>query len=483
MLAKHFAVVAIPLGRPEIVAFLQPPQPRPRGQRLAVIGQRPTPAAVQAWCRRLATSSTPTIADLLAIDDPTGHLLELPTDRLVPYEFLADPAYLTRNLGGWAAIYFNVIALPDGRDDPVLKLCEVLADYGPTIRAFGADADLVAARLDAETGCDVPTLAHTFVRLEGMREAAPDLATFIERLYAELGSGTRFESIASEPLPDIVLYDALMAAMVDLELERRAALARFDEHVAAAIAERQRAWIARSGLRLLLKGEYIMGRHRRSTVLLAPELGVVVKQPAPEPFHEVALAAREYAGQPENWPRLTGDAALVTPRGRLRLVVEEDLVPKLGALLGHAARLSTLLGLIVEPFVAGKTSQELVLTEASRLDADLYAEYVVHQQVCELLGVENGDWHAANFICREHDGVLVHIDWGAARPLRADEQNDSGRRARLDQVANIGFSFHDPALARRVAQLHSELLATPVRLAAIQERARRIIGQAGGPGV
>ncbi len=476
MMSNRFAVIAIPLGRPDVVAALQPPRAVPRGTPLAVIGQRPTPLAVHAWCRRLAGADPPTVADLLAIDDPKNHLVSLPTDRLVPVEFLADPEYLTRNLGGWAAIYFNVASLPNVGGDPVKAAIEVLAEYGDSIRCFGADPTLVAARLNEETDCDVPTLADAFVHLERMREAAPDLATFIERLYAEISSGERFNSLVSEPLPDVLLYDALMAAMVDLELERRAALARFDEAAAAAILERQRAWQAQSGLRLLLKGEYIMGRHRRSTVLLAPALGVVVKQPAPEPFHEVELAAREYEGQPENWPRLTEDGALVTPRGRLRLIVEEGLVPKLGNLLGHQARLSTLLGLIVEPFVAGKTSQELVLAEPARLAADLYAEYVLHQQICELLGIENGDWHAANFIRRDGDGMLVHIDWGAARPLRADELTDDARRARLDQVANIGFSFHDPALARRVEQLHAELLAAPERLAAIRERARAIVG-------
>jgi hypothetical protein len=475
-MSNRFAVIAIPLGRPAVVAALQPPQPFPRGTPLAVIGQRPTPLAVHAWCRRLAAADPPTVADLLAIDDPHNHLVSLPTDRLVPIEFLADPEYLTRNLGGWAAIYFNVAALPDVSGDPVKAAVEVLAEYGDGIRCFGADPALVAARLSDETDSDVATLADALVRLERMREATPDLATFIERLYVEISSGERFNSLVSEPLPDVMLYDALMAAMVDLELERRAALARFDHSVAAAIAERQRIWLARSGLRLLLKGEYIMGRHRRSTVLLAPALGVVVKQPAPEPFHEVELAAREYDGRPENWPRLTEDGALVTPRGRLRLLVEEDLVPKLGRLLGHQARLSTLFGLIVEPFVAGKTSQELVLAEPSRLDAELYAEYVLHQQVCELLGVENGDWHAANFIRRDSDGVLVHIDWGAARALRADELTEVGRRARLDQVANIAFSFHDPALAQRVEQLHAELLADPERLAAIRERAHMIVG-------
>jgi hypothetical protein len=476
MMSNRFAVIAIPLGRPAVVAALQPPRAVPRGAPLAVIGQRPTPIAVHAWCRRLAAANPPTVADLLAIDDPGNHLVSRPTDRLVPIELLADPEYLTRNLGGWAAIYFNVAALPSIGGDPVLAAIEVLAEYGADIRCFGADPSLVAARLNEETDCDVVMLADAFVRLERMREAAPDLATFIERLYVEISSGERFNSLLSEPLPDVMLYDTLMAAMVDLELERRAALARFDRSVAAAIAERQQAWQARSGLRLLLKGEYIMGRHRRSTVLLAPELGVVVKQPAPEPFHEIALAARTYDGRTENWPRLTEDGALVTPRGRLRLLVEEGLVPKLGKLLGHQARLSTLLGLIVEPFVAGKTSQELVIAEPFRLDADLYAEYVLHQQVCELLGIENGDWHAANFICRADADVLVHIDWGAARPLRADELTDAGRRARLDQVANIGFSFNDPALARRGEQLHAELLAAPERLAAIRARARAIVG-------
>ena len=74
--------------------------------------------------------------------------------------------------------------------------------------------------------------------------------------------------------------------------------------------------------------------------------------------------------------------------------------------------------------------------------------------MCEALGVENGDWHSANLIVGESDGKLVHIDWGAARPLRDGELTESGRKARLDQVRNIAYSFHDESLAARTLHLH-----------------------------
>lgn len=224
-----------------------------------------------------------------------------------------------------------------------------------------------------------------------------------------------------------------------------------------------------------MKGEYIVGRHRRSTVLIAPELGVVVKQPAPEPFHEVKLGAVTYQGEPENRPFLVRDGALVTPRGRLRLVVEEGIVPRLHELFRHEMYFSTLLGLTIEQFVAGPTVQEWVLADPARMTADLYDVFVLHQQGCELLGVENGDWHAANFIRRENDGEFVHIDWGAARPLRADELTPAGRMARLNQVQNIAYSFHDEALAARVLHLHRALLADEARLAAVQQQAQQLL--------
>jgi hypothetical protein len=89
--------------------------------------------------------------------------------------------------------------------------------------------------------------------------------------------------------------------------------------------------------------------------------------------------------------------------------------------------------------------------------------------------VENGDWHAANFIRRASDDEIVHIDWGAARPLRENELTENGRLARFNQVKNIAFSFHDDGLARRVLALHEALAGDGERLAQLRARAEKMV--------
>ncbi len=476
----RYRVLAIPLNRPEIVDFLQPVRPESRGQAVRIIGQRPTRAAEAAWVNRL-NGAEPTLADLLALDDPHGHLVNAATDRLIPAEKLGDARFLTNNLGGWAPIYFAVAGLAGDLEttaDPLLKQAEVMADYGETIRYFGADPIQVQARLEVETGlAEVGRLAHCFARLQQVRQGGPAEASYaaVERLYDELISKRHFGRPGQRPIPPLLLYDALLGEMVRIETARRQALADGSPERAEAIA----AWLEEkrqaTGLQLILKGEYIVGRARRSTVLIAPELGIVVKQPGPEPFHEIKLAARIYRETAENWPYLTGDGALVTPRGRMRLIVEEDLLPQISRVFDFQLAVSALMGLTVEEFVPGQTVQQMVLDQPERLTAELYDAFVLQQQVCELLGIENGDWHSANFMHRPRDGRLVHIDWGAARPLRPQERTPQGRLQRLNQMRNIAFSFHDQRLAERVLYLHEALVGDDARLAQIREKAQALV--------
>jgi hypothetical protein len=209
-------------------------------------------------------------------------------------------------------------------------------------------------------------------------------------------------------------------------------------------------------------------------VLIAPELGVVIKQPGHEPLHEIELQSKFAMGRHENWPVTTHDGAVVTSRGRIRLTVEENILPRLNRAFGHPVRLCTLLGLSIESFVVGKTVQDLVLGDHSQLTPQLYEEIVLHQQVCEVMGIENGDWHAPNFVRRAANGEIVHIDWGAARPLRPDELTPEDRLARINQVSNMAFSFKDPDLAKRLKSFHAELLANKARMARLRRRAEAI---------
>lgn len=470
---ERFAVLAIPLNRPDVRRFLYSASTEPRGAPLYILGQRPTEPAEQRWLERLASSPAPTVNELLAIDDPRAHLVQTWTDRLVPAEFLDEREFLTRNLGGWTPIYFAVVGLASERpDDPLLQQAEVLTNYGDTIRAFGAEPQQVERRLSEEVGLGPAEAADSLIDLHRVQEQMQgDRVARIEYLYAALAGG---ESPAA---PRLLLCDALMGELVRLEVARRQLVANGKPAAAERIERQQQMWRDEYGLHLILKGEYIAGRHRRSTIVIAPELGVVIKQPAPEPFHEIVLGAKVYEGKPENWPRTTRDGAVVTPRGRLRLVLEENVVPRLNRALGHGVRFSSLLGLIVEDFVTGPTVQEYVLADPDRLTAALYEKIVVTQQVCEVLGVENGDWHSANFIMKG-DGSLVHIDWGAARPLRDDELTPAGRRARLNQVKNIAFSFHDDGIAAAVKRLHNRLVGDDAWLARVRRQAREYAGKA-----
>ncbi len=478
----HFAVLAIPLSRPAVVQFLSTKaQSR---TAVAIIAQRPTLAAQKQWLTHLAAQKHPTIAHLLRIDDPHNYLHQTTTDRLVPAQFLRENGFLTRNLGGWHAAYFGIFGLPrPWPPDPMLDNAQMLADYGPTIRYFGADPALVAARLETEMGQGVMETAVALQHLAWQRPATTQpnpsqIADYIELVYAQIISGRHFATATQPPIPRPLLLDELLDWLTRLELRRRHAEARGDQVTVEQIAAWQHAQRDATGLLFILKGEYIVGRHRRSTVLIAPELGVVIKQPGPEPFHEIQLNAQTWRGQPENWPYLTHDQSLVTPRGRIRQVLEEGLIPRLHKALHHPMQFYSLLGLTVEPFVAGPTTQALVLGDPVTLTPQLYETYIFHQQVAEALGVENGDWHSANFVVRQGDGEIVHIDWGAARPLRPEELTPVGKLARLNQVQNIAYSFHDAGLATRVTQLHTDLLADGARLAHLQARARTLVDQA-----
>lgn len=474
--ALRYSVLAIPLNRAAVIDYLLTPQPASHGADLAILGQRPTAAAERRWIDHLHAVPVPAADDLLRIDHPANHLRRTQTDRLVPVQFLREPDFLTRNLGGWSPIYFAVTGLPQPWcADPLLEHATVLVDYGPDIRAFGADPVQVAARLGDEVGLTAPQVAGALQWLHAQRPPGPvtpdEIANHAELLYAHIAEGARMGPPGMPPIPQPLLLDELLGWLVRLELAKRDAEARGNAETAVAIATWQAAQAEATGLRLILKGEYIVGRHRRSTVLIAPELGVVVKQPGPEPFHEIVLGAHTHNGTAENWPTLTHDKSLVTPRGRIRQVIEEGLIPRLHQVLHHPMDFYTLLGITVEPFVVGPTTQELVLRDPDALTPELYAVYVLHQQVAEILGVENGDWHAANFVVREGDGRIVHIDWGAARPLRDDEHTPQGCAARLNQVKNIAYSFHDPDLAARVERFHHALVNDPIRMDAIRRRA------------
>ncbi len=478
MASFQYSVVAIPLNRVPIVDFLLPPSTISRGAVIQILDQRPTARFESEWIADLEQLETPTVSDLLEIDSPHGYLVETTTDRLIPVMFLEEPGFLTRNLGGWSPIYFATVGLPQPVPaDPLLDQMEQLVIYGEQIEYFGADPTQVATRLDMEMeSLDATAVAATYIRLYNGRSRLVDAdrSGFIQALYREIARNTYFADDSRPPLPRVLLLDELMAQLVRLEQERRAALANGDQATAESILAWQEARQAESGLQLILKGEYIAGRHRRSTIMIAPELGVVVKQPAPEPFHEIKMNAREYEGWPENWPYLTRNKKLVTPRGRLRLVLEEGFIPRLHDVFGHPMDCFTLLGLTVENHVVGPTIQEAVLRDPACMTADLYDIIILHQQVCELLGIENGDWHAANFIMRQGSDEIVHIDWGAARPLQAEELTEDGRSARFNQVKNIAFSFHDHALAARVLTFHDDLITDAERLQRIRHRAEAI---------
>lgn len=481
---EQFKVVAIPLGEREIVTYLTPPHTDSRGTPVRIIGQRPNMNNVDTWVQRLRLVDQPHLEDFLTIDNPRESLESARTDRLVPVHFIhEDDTFLTRNLGGWAAIYFAVMGIEaaiDYSSDPMLKHAVVLADYGADIRFVGADPAQIGERLEEEAGCDITALCRSVVRLYGIRHDIRELGplAFVTQVYNELANDNRFATEQHPPVPRVLLYDVLLDELVRLEQRRRRAHASGEEEVEAALRSWFAAQAASERLHFILKGEYIMGRHRRSTIVIAPQLDVVIKQPAPEPLHEAQMGAREdEKGRPQNWPRLTEDGSLVTPRGRLRLIVEENLLPRLNRAFEHEVDFSTLMGLTIEAYIGGPTMQDYVLENPDALTPALYERVVLHQQVCEALGIENGDWHSANFMSENPDEgpqTFKHIDWGAARALREDEMTEEGYRARLEQISNFGYSFHREELAERVESMHRDLLDDPDRLERIRKEAEAI---------
>ncbi|MFW6347372.1 MAG: hypothetical protein ACOC2C_02020 [Cyclonatronaceae bacterium] len=445
-----FHVVAIPLNRPEIIRFLMPPEPSavPKGASIDLVNQRPNLAAEARWAAVLAEDPSP--ENLLLRDRPESYLAGTSSDRLVPIEFLQqDEAYLSRNLGGWAPVFFGVMRASETawKSDPLLKNAVIMKTYGPQIQFSGGDPRLVLQRLETEFGCSsIAEIAQAINRLYSWRDtfkfmrSVKNATAYAGAVYAELvNNGKLMQPDSGRPgVPRALLIDELLGQLV---------------------------------------------RHRCSTVLIAPELGIVAKQPGPEPYHEAKLNAVEYAGKFEHRPQLIRDGSLVSSAGRLRLILEEGLIERLNHLFYHDVKLISTLGFIIEPFVSGPTLQEYVLEKPDRLTPEVYDFIVLHQQVCESMGVENGDWHAANFMVmpgRENPIApelprMIHIDWGAARPLEPNEYTDAQIRARLNQVQNIAYSYHNEALAGRSRELHRELMESPQRLEALRRKADRLV--------
>ncbi len=469
----HFSVIAIPLSRPEVVEFLLAQTVEPRGATLKILAQRPTLAADGLWIEQLKKINDPTVTDLLAIENPLNHLVTTHTDRLVPVEELRQENFLTRDLGGWVANYFGVAKLErkPWPDDPLLDYLEVLTDYGLCIDYLGANADMVNDHLFEEMGGDVAFVIEALARLHALRQEFDQRPLqYIDQVYAEIATETFFATAVAPPIPVLLLYEELLDQLVRLELNRRTTLANGQQQAAAEIFAWQQTHETQSGLRLILQGEYIVGRHRRSSVLIAPELGVVIKQPAPEPLHDIALGARFIQGRYENWPVIINGGTLIMPRGRIRLTYEEGIISRLSEVFDHPICFSLLLGLTVERHVVGSTVQDWVLADHSRLTPQLYEQIVLHQQVCEVLQIDNNDWHAPNFI-RQEDGEIVHIDWGAARPFEEHEHSPQAALARLNQVSNMAFSFKDEGLAVRLKSIHQALINDDARMKILQQHA------------
>lgn len=500
--AEHFVLGAVPLNRTPIVELLSSSRSTAAGAPITVMGQRPSTAAEEAWLADLyrpdtASTPPPTVDDLLAIDDPVLHLRTTTTDRLVPASLLDQPGFLTRNLGGWAPVYLDVFGLPAERPaDPVLDNLEALVTYGDEIDAIGADAALVRQRLHVEIGGDEALAARMLVTAgDHRRDRDPD-----EAVSMLLGLLRRSQSgAAGTRVAPAVVFDALLSVLTAVEDRRRHLLLLGDERGARKLVELQEGWRDVHGLTFILKGEYIAGRHRRSTVLIAPQYSAVVKQPAPEPLHDIRVGDRIVEGRSENWPYPVDNGALVTPRGRLRMMLEDGAFPRLARAFAYPVHFCTLLGIHIEPFVAGDTLQKAALADPAIVTPGLYDEIVLHQQVCEVLGVDNADWHAANFMVRtdagprgsraggaaagDRPGRLVHVDWAAARSFTDAERTGAsgdGARARLEQVRNLAYSFHDEGLAARINDLHERLVGEPSALEAIRRRAQALVAGRGG---
>ncbi|AXJ01594.1 hypothetical protein CYPRO_2352 [Cyclonatronum proteinivorum] len=486
-------VVTIPLNREEIVDFLLPAPARKTGAKVAVLKQRPSTEAEQRWLTLL--KDKPCLDSLLFRDNPHCNLRLTTTDRLIPVEHLtSDDTFLTRNLGGWAPVWFGVMAAnwDTVKTDPMLRNARVLTEYGRVIRAVGAGHQLVAERMEQETGLKtVDELCKAVVRMLEWRAALhyerdlEDKLKIAKALYLEIRDGgplTRPDGDMPQ-VPRMVLLDELLGQMARIEERRRIALFEDDTQANAQITAWQQQLKEETGLMLILKAEYIMGRGRCSAVMIAPELGCVVKQPGPEPLHEAHLAAFTHKGQPENHPRLIKDGALVTPAGRIGLILKEGLIERLNHLFQHNVGLCSLMGFITEPYVTGPTLQEYVLEQHDRLTPEVYEFIQLHQQVCEVMGVENGDWHAANFIVMPDKPnpfvpgipMMIHIDWGAARALTAKELTKKETEARYNQVRNIAFSYQDAHLAKISERLHTDLADSPERRAKLRAQAEKMV--------
>jgi hypothetical protein len=468
-----FALVAVPLSRPDVSGFIRDWRVPSRGAPIAVIEQRP-PSEVRArWLADLAElddDRDAAVRTVLATDDVMAHVGFTRTDRLVPRDFLDDDdRFLERNLGGWAPLWFDALGVTgDRHDDPVLRAGETLVDYGDAIVSAPVDPSLVADRLADELPHGVATLRTSARALRQARAQAGD------GLVDALIAAVRGDGPLGGSLHPTFAHDELIEQLYRLELSRRSAAAEDRVADERAVRDVQRRHADELGVELMLKGEYIMGRHRRSTILLAEGLGAVVKQPAPEPEHEIDLGVRSHEGSPENWPRAVGQGRMVTARADIAQVVGSTAVERLNAAFGRDVRFSTALGLSVEPFEQGPTLAELAVERPAELTAERYDQILVHHLACEELGIDNPDWHAANFMVTGEG--LVHVDWGAARPIRSDEKTPAAARARLDQVRELAWSFQDADLAERTSALHERATGDDEHLDRLRTRARDLVG-------
>lgn len=468
----RFALVAIPLSRPDVSAFIRDWRVPARGARAWVLEQRP-PAHIRDWWLRqladLVDDPDQAATVVVATDEAMSHLGSTRTDRLVPRDFLDDERYLERNLGGWAPLWFDALGLDRDAsdDDPVLRARHELVDYGDRIRSAGVPGDLVAERLGGEFPDPAATLRRGAVALARARSDAPD------DLVPHLVDAARGKGPLGDVVHPLLAHDELIEQLYRLELARRQAVADDRADVERRVVDRQQRFAEDLGIELLLKGEYIMGRHRRSTILLAEGLGVVTKQPAPEPEHEIELAAHTYGDSEEHWPHPEGGGRMVTARADIAQVVGSTAVERLDAAFGRDVQFSVALGLSVEPFEQGPTLKALALERHDELTAERYDEILVHQLACEELGIDNPDWHAANFMVTRNG--LVHVDWGAAQPIPPDADNAAGARTRLDQVRQLAWSFQDPELAERTLALHERATADAGRVERLRTRARALV--------
>ena len=205
-----FTVIAIPLRRDPIIDFLEDREPDPRGASLRILAQRPSAAAQSAWADHLRSQPAPTIPDLLAITDPHAYLTPTYTDRLVPEQFLQEPGFLRRNLGGWSPVYFGVAEIPKPLpDDPLFDHLEVLTTYGATIQSFGADPRQVEQRLPDEMSGGLRHVAASVGRLDDVKADhadAPD--TYTRVLHEALAETASIQTSAGRPVPTLLLCDA-----------------------------------------------------------------------------------------------------------------------------------------------------------------------------------------------------------------------------------------------------------------------------------